>query len=650
MSPNAERRTGSSRQRRHLCVPGLLALVLALLRPSPLLARSSSFLQGPPGDASPSYSTLLGGSSWDAAYGLTVDEGGAAYVVGRTPSADFPTAPGALDATAAGIDAFVAKMAPSGGGLDYATFLGGSGDDSAYAVAVEDGVVYVAGETWSSDFVLTSGPAGESDAFVAALDASGGGLIYATLLGGTDQESAYGLAVEDGFAYVTGITWSDDFPAEGQARGGDAFVVKLEPDGGVAYARLIGGSNVDAGFAITVRNGEAYLTGESSSFDFPAAGFRGGRDAFIVRLDTGGAIASATLIGGSGDERGNGLVLDADQNIYVAGGTNSSDLPGAQGAYAGGQGDAFLLKVGADGDLAWSLYMGGDGLDEAQAIALDAGGSLYLTGSTASAGFPVTADAFQAQLGGRSDAFLLVLEPQPEAVPLVAYGTFLGGAERDMGHGVAVDPQGAPTLTGFTESADFPTTSAALSGELSGGQDAFLSGWGGAEPVVPPPTTQPSNTPTAGPTPTATATAVGPSATSLTPTISASAPPVSPTAGASRATATPISTGAAGRSPTPSSAQGTPSPLPPAGATVEFPDGSPSVEAEGTVQVAQAASPGVVSSPTTAATSLSSSPEQSTRTSPDTEPEGGGSIWIWVLVIAAVLAAAAGGWMLWRKQ
>jgi hypothetical protein len=165
------------------------------------------------------YSTFLGGSSDDEGHGIAVDDAGAAYVTGYTLSTDFPTA-AALQVTNHGApDAFVTKLNPAGSGLVYSTYLGGNGEDLGDGIAVDAaGNAYVTGQTRSTDFPTTVGAfqralQGPADAFVTKLNPAGSGLVYSTYLGGGGFDAASGIAVDaGGNAYVTGLTYSTNFP------------------------------------------------------------------------------------------------------------------------------------------------------------------------------------------------------------------------------------------------------------------------------------------------------------------------------------------------------------------------------------------------------------------------------------------------------
>jgi hypothetical protein len=214
-------------------------------------------------------------------------------------------------------------------GLDYATYLGGSGNDEDFGIAVDGaGSAYVVGYTASPNFSTTAGAFdttynGGGDVFVAKLAPSGGALTYATYLGGSGGDHGYGIAVDgSGSAYVTGQTSSANFPTTAGAfdttynSGTDAFVAKLAPSGGaLTYATYLGGSGYDVGQGIAVDGaGGAYVAGSAGSANFPttAGAFdttynEGSRDAFVAKLaPSGGALAYASYLGGGGEDGARG--------------------------------------------------------------------------------------------------------------------------------------------------------------------------------------------------------------------------------------------------------------------------------------------------------------------------------------------------------
>lgn len=424
------------------------------------------------GEQALSYSTYLGGDSWEVINSVAVDSTGALYLVGRTASADFPTTPEALKRQTQDVDAFIVKLPPGGGDPLFATLLGGGGQEAAYDVAVQDGRLYLCGETWSDDFPLVEGAAQESDAFLAVLDAATGELLSASTFGGEDQDIAYALALEDGAVYLAGSTYSEQFEGVASNPNLDAFALRLDPEGTIEYATLLGGRNEDAAFDIAVADGEAYLAGQTWSPDFPADGYRGQDDAFVVKLDSQGELIFSRLLGGSGQDSASALLLN--QGVWIAGSTTSPDYPITAGVYAGG-GDAFITWLDEQGETRFSTYIGGSALDEATGISLDANGNLLIAGVSRSADFPVSANAHQVLNAGRSDATLVRLAQLGEGGFGVDYATYLGGSGQERNLALALGIDGAVLLAGYTQSQDFPVTAQAFIPALAGSQDAFLS-------------------------------------------------------------------------------------------------------------------------------------------------------------------------------
>jgi hypothetical protein len=426
------------------------------------------------------YSTLLGGSGADAGTAVAVDSAGAVYVAGYTDSYDFPTSNAEQGYSGGSTDAFVVKLNPSGG-LAYATYLGGSGDDRAYAIAVDGtGAVYIAGSTESQNFP-TKNPyqsklAGGRDAFVAKLSPAGNTLVYSTYLGGAGTDVAYGIAADaSGYAYVAGDTNSSNFPANGMQRnlggGQDAFVAKMAVNGAqLVYSTYLGGGNDDHGAAIAVDSaGTVYLAGSTWSIDFPVANafqskLAGGEDAFVARLSAdGNTLLFSTYLGGSGGtmsypETSQAIALDGQGNAYVAGTTSSVDFPilnPAQGSLRGFL-DAFVSKFSSAGALVYSTYLGGSSVDYGNAIAVDTSGSAYVAGYTYSTDLPVVG-ALQENNAGECDGFIAQLGATGSTV---TYLTYWGGSAADSISALALDANGGLYATGLTLSSNFPLLAA----------------------------------------------------------------------------------------------------------------------------------------------------------------------------------------------
>jgi hypothetical protein len=396
-----------------------------------------------------SYSTYLGGSGTDYANGIAVDSAGNAYVTGYTTSTDFPTAKPlqATNKAATGSGtAFVTKLNPTGSALVYSTYLGGSKVDEGLAIAVDAaGNATVTGGTASSDFPTvnplqgTCGTCsnGYATGFVAKLNPIGSALVYSTYLGGSAYDEVDGIALDAaGNAYLTGYTTSTDFPTANplqpsNASGLDAIVAKLNPAGSaLVYSTYLGGSSSDLSNGIAVDSfGNAYVTGYTTSTDFPTHN-----------------------------------PFQATNKALLTTGTNPT---------------AFVAKLNSTGSaLVYSTYLGGSDSDSGSGIAVDSSGNAYVTGSTASTDFP-TVNAFQATYGGgASDAFVTKFNSAGSAL---VYSSFLGGSGSDSGTSIAVrsapfyfspaagsapvlEPPinasvavaNSPYITGYSTSPDFP--------------------------------------------------------------------------------------------------------------------------------------------------------------------------------------------------
>src|SRR5438876_66583 len=349
------------------------------------------------------YSTLLGGSGWDAGYDIVVDAGGNAYVTGFAGSTDFPTTLWAFQTAHSPFnprceqlsicfDAFVTKLNPIGSALVYSTYLGGSELEMGNAIAVDAaGSAYVTGYTYSMDFPTTPAafhptPGVVADAFVTKLNLDGSGLAYSTYLGGSGGDAGYAIAVDaGGNAYVTGSTGSVNFPTTPGA---------FQPVHGSYYWFLWLTLHPDPNLC------------PNPNTCLPA-------DAFITKLNpAGSALVYSTYLGGTDSGGGSSIAIDAEGNVHVTGGTASLNFPTTVDAFQhmlpGCCGSAFVAKInpsypGVLG-LLYSTYLGGTYSDSSTGIAVDMGGNAYVVGTTSSSDFPTTPGAFQTS--GRG-AFIL---------------------------------------------------------------------------------------------------------------------------------------------------------------------------------------------------------------------------------------------------
>jgi len=369
------------------------------------------------------YCGYIGGSGDDRGQGIAVDGSGNAYVTGSTNStqASFPVVGGPDLSHNSNSDAFVAKVNASGTALVYCGYIGGSGDDYGYAIAVDgSGNAYVTGDAYSTEatFPVIGGPDlthnGGYDAFVAKVNASGAALVYCGYIGGSNDDYGYGIAVDGaGNAYVTGDACSTEatFPVIGGpdlTHNGiyDAFVAKVNASGtALVYCGYIGGSSYDYGYGIAVDgSGNAYVTGETSSTEttFPLVGgpdltHNGSYDAYVAKVNaSGAALVYCGYIGGSSYDYGYGIAVDGSGNAYVTGSTYSTEATfpviGGPDLTQNGYYDAYIAKVNASGmALVYCGCIGGSDDEEGTGIAVDGAGNAYVTGRTYSteATFPV---------------------------------------------------------------------------------------------------------------------------------------------------------------------------------------------------------------------------------------------------------------------
>ncbi|OOP55044.1 MAG: hypothetical protein AYP45_17030 [Candidatus Brocadia carolinensis] len=377
------------------------------------------------------------------------------------------------------------------------TYLGGVESDYGNSIAIDaDQNIYVAGYTRSPNFPTTAGAFDVSynadDIFVSKLNADLTQLLASTFLGGASEDFVRSIALDKAKnVYLAGQTSSPDFPTTDDAydtiKNGycDAFLAKFSGDlTDLLASTYLGGSSDDSANAITFGPSGIILcvTGRTLSPDFPTTpgvydtGFKNG-DVFIARLDWNlGHIISSTYLGGTSNDYGNAIAVDAQRNIYVAGDTWSFDFPVSINAYSisfgGGFGDAFITKLNWDlTRVLASTYLGGVTDDFATAIALDAQNHIYVVGQTESLDFPTTPFAYDTDFHN-GDAF--VSKFNVDLTKLLA-STFLGGADDDVANSVALGPDGNVYVGGYTGSSDFPITAGAYSISKGVLFDAFLT-------------------------------------------------------------------------------------------------------------------------------------------------------------------------------
>lgn len=382
------------------------------------------------------YSTFIGGGGADILAGMLVDDSGRVYLTGVTGSSGTFPLRGAYDSTYAGLgDVFVLRLNAAGNQLQYSTYVGGSNEDYARAIAVDaSGSAYVCGHTRSTNFPTAGGidpnfNGGTFDAFMFKLGATGASLPYSSYLGGGNDDQAFGIAVDAaGRAYLRGWTASTDFPPV---------------------------NALDATF-----NG-------------------GDRDVFLARVNAAGsALDFSTYLGGDDSDYGVGLELDLSGNICIAGVTRSSDFP-LQAAYdssLGGLQDLFVARIAQDGgSLLYSTFLGGSAEDFNGLAAVDGCGHFFVTGYTYSTDFPMVL-AYDSSLNAGSDIAVAGIAPNGASLH---HSTYLGGGGFEFVN--AIVPHGHDVyLAGVTNSADFPM-SGAYDSTQNGDYDGFIAALSGMD-------------------------------------------------------------------------------------------------------------------------------------------------------------------------
>jgi hypothetical protein len=407
------------------------------------------------------YSTYLGGTEDDYAYGITLDASDNAYIVGQTFSSDFPVTTGAYQTacgggSCAGGDAFITELNSSGSALIYSTYLGGPGKNQGNAIVLDSSDnAYVTGWTQSTSFPVTPFAfqtkcfcTNKPAVFVTKLNPQGAGLVYSTYLGGKMANVGYGVAVNTaGNAYVVGYTASANFPTTTGAfqttlnAAYAGFVTEFNTTGTAqVYSTYLGGSSTGTtpceACATSIAldsSGDAFVAGLTAESNFPVTpgafqttnqSTSNGHNAFVTELNpTGTAETFSTYLGGSGDTGANAVAVEpATGNVWVKGNTLATNFPVTPGCFqpaSGGNYDYFLVLLNSTGTSElYGTYLGGAGVEYGGAttlMALDTQipPNVYLAGYTTSTNYPVTTGAYQLKNAGDNDAVITKFTPSP---------------------------------------------------------------------------------------------------------------------------------------------------------------------------------------------------------------------------------------------
>ncbi|HSR52053.1 MAG TPA: hypothetical protein VLV83_14575 [Acidobacteriota bacterium] len=443
-----------------------------------------------------SFFSYLGGAGNDAAYALLESGNGFFYVCGETASSDFPLQDAFQDQAGGSFDAFFSLVDFRNQSLVFSTFLGGSDIDICRRMSRDgSGNIYLLGQTESLNFPTVNPTQGfrrgNVDLFISKLTPQGDQLLRSTYLGGSSPERAGDIfAAANGGLTVVGSTASFNFPVfqplQEQPNGSeDLFITRFAPSGPIVFSTLLGGSGLDRPYDVHFGTPSAEtfpitIVGETRSPDFPLESpfdsvIEGRSDAFILRFDVEErAVLYSTFIGGDAVDIARAVEVDAFGVTMLAGETDSQDftlLDGVQSEIRGGL-DLFVMRLNtATNALVFSTFLGGSEDDFLNAAKLDASNRIYLAGHTDSADLP-TEDAAQAASGGGRDGFVIHLDPTQRRL---LSSTYLGGSGRDEVHAVRIDSRGRVLLAGLTDSSGLALESSDLQPQKGAGRDAFIA-------------------------------------------------------------------------------------------------------------------------------------------------------------------------------
>jgi hypothetical protein len=380
--------------------------------------------------------------------------------------------------------------------LSYATYLGGSGDDEAYAIALNSsGDAYVTGATDSATFAGKSAGTANFNVFVTEFNPAAASLVYTSIFSGSGDCYGNAIAVDgSGSAYVGGGATSGFPVTSGVLQGTfgtgteDGFILKVNGSGTLTYSTYLGSDSTSVVNAIAIDTASppnAYVAGQTSSSDFPGtssstiqSAYGGDDDAFVSELNgTATELVYSTYLGGSSGDLATGIALDSSADAYVTGITVSPNFPTTTGVLQSSApaatSNGFVAEINAGGSqLTYSTYLGGNASSEAYAIAVDSAGEAFVTGNTNSTNFP-TLNAAQTSLGGSSATNVFVTKLNAGATALV-WSTYYGGSATDTGTSIALDSFGDAYVTGQTTSSNYPVSNGFQS-SLNGSSDAFVT-------------------------------------------------------------------------------------------------------------------------------------------------------------------------------
>ncbi len=409
-------------------------------------------------------STYLGGSSWESGLSIAIESTGEVIISGATGSTNFPIAGPSYDNTYNGgsNDVFVCKLDNDLSSIIASTFIGGDDDDYGYDLTLDNtGNVFVTGRTESTNYPANGGfdntfNGGFEDVFVSKLNNGLSALLASTYIGGTTDEGADAIVTDDsGNVFITGFTYSDDFPTAGTLPydsthngSGDIYIAKFNNDLSMLLsATFIGGSNFEESHAIAVDAAQnVFIAGYTGSSEYPSTPdvydntFNQNHDAIITKIDNNlSNILASTFIGGASDDDCYGLVIERAENVFITGISFSADYPvtvNASDDTHNGRRDIFVSRFSFDlSELEESTFIGGGDNDWALDLAIDNAGSVFVGGGTYSYDFPIAGSPFDDSYNGREDAIIAKIVGcgvNDFCDPNNAFGSVFLDIERDM--------------------------------------------------------------------------------------------------------------------------------------------------------------------------------------------------------------------------
>jgi len=461
------------------------------------------------------WGTYYGGTGGDEAYGIALDASNNTYITGYTSSASGIATAGAYKTsfTSAGItnDAFVAKFNSTGASILWGTYYGGAGNDLSYGIALDaSNNVYIVGQTNSTTGISTAGAyqttfgGGTEDVFVAEFNSTGSSRVWGSYYGGASADFGTGIALDaSNNVCITGYTFSSSGIAtagvhqtslSGTGSFSDAFVAKLNSTGtSLLWGTYYGGTENEQAYGISIdASANVYITGytlstsgiaTSGTYQTSLSGTGSFSDAFVAKLNSTGSLVWGTYYGGTSNEEGYALTLDASNNVYVTGWGTSTTGVTTVGAYktsysGSGLADVFVAKFSSTGtNLDWGTYYGGTGTDEGCGITIDPSNNVYITGATGSATDIASSGAYQTSLSGSGTTDVFIASFNSSGTSL-NWGTYYGGASDDNGQGILLDASNNVRVAGYTASSS-SIASGGYQTTLGGGSyDAFVAEFG----------------------------------------------------------------------------------------------------------------------------------------------------------------------------